>query len=99
MAVKLIVTFYNIINYVSEIILDNIILIKERPIGSFRAKFDFYLFIFPDRRTLKFLKMKCNPSNEKTVAYFCNKMSARVDVLHVTRREGCMTAKSVDALG
>ena len=25
------------------------------------------LHFFPDRRTLKFLKMKCNPTNNKTV--------------------------------
>ena len=32
----------------------------------FRCHLNFYLFIFfPDRRTLKLLKVKCNPVNKK----------------------------------
>ena len=29
------------------------------------AKFNFYFNFSPDRRTLKFFKMKCNPTNKK----------------------------------
>ena len=37
-----------------------------RTIGMFRVKFNFHFL--PDRRTLKFLKMKCNPTNKTKVA-------------------------------
>ena len=29
----------------------------------------YFLFFFPNRRTLKFMEMKCNPTNKKIVAY------------------------------
>ena len=40
---------------------------KNEQLVRFGAKFNFYFF--PDHSTLIFLKMKCNPTNKKTVAY------------------------------
>ena len=38
---------------------------KNEQLVCFEAKFNFYFLFFPDRHTLKFLKMKCNPTNKK----------------------------------
>ena len=42
-------------------------LMEERTLGTGRGQiqFFFFFFFFSDRRTLKFLKMKCNPTNKK----------------------------------
>ena len=40
---------------------------EEQTIGMSWPSSIFMLF-FPDCRTLKFLKMECNPTNKKTVA-------------------------------
>ena len=44
------------------------ILIEERTICTLRYQVQFLFLFFSDRRTLKFLKMQCNPTNKKTVA-------------------------------
>ena len=71
-------TLYNIINcwtlsdtmclkshWISE---TKNILTEEWTIGTFCAQVQF-LFLFSHRRTLKFLEMKCNPTNKKLWPY------------------------------
>ena len=42
----------------------NLFLTEEQIMSTFWAKFNFYFCSFPSGRTLKFLKMKCNPTNK-----------------------------------
>ena len=42
---------------------------EEQTNGTFWGHVQFSFF--PDHCSLKFLKMKCNPTNKKTVALFC----------------------------
>ena len=75
MAVKVSVTLYIIIYWTlshimclkSHWILETKdILWKNEQLAHFGAKLNFYFY--PNGYTLKFLKMKCNPTNKKTVA-------------------------------
>ena len=36
-----------------------------RELHKFLSNFNFYFYFFSDRRTLKFLEVKCNPINKK----------------------------------
>ena len=38
---------------------------EEQTIGMFRDQFQLLFLFFPDRRTLKFIEMKCNPTDSK----------------------------------
>ena len=41
---------------------------EEQIIGTFWGQVQFLFLFFPDCLTSKFLEMKCNPTNRKTVA-------------------------------
>ena len=48
---------------------------ENRTVGMFLDQIQFLFLFYFDRRTLKFLKMKCNPTNKKPWPYSYNYMS------------------------
>ena len=53
-----------------SILRTEITLMEEQTISKFWDQVQFSFLFYADRRILKFLKMKCNPSNKNPVALY-----------------------------
>ena len=54
--------------FVTRFVIDKSDIPEITVILCFAFKFSFYFIFFPDRCTLKFISVQCNPTNKKSIA-------------------------------